>query len=425
MLGTLTLVLNGIRPLGLGITLSDIFYFLALLTLILEGISRRRASREWMPFHFYWLPSIGILLGGLLSSIFLERPLNSIIVTLKIFYLFSVWLSMIIVMAKYKGQAQNTIVALVSGVAFASCIAVVDSITGLELGTKFYNLDTAKFGLDPLLYSQTSGRYSGTLGHPNHLGQITAVALPIVVDRAWLNLSRRGKRFLGLAMVLISVLILWANIISGSVSGLIGASIAVFIVLVVRLRKKGRIPYMVKTLVFALGTSLALSIFIAQFNADRGWLNRQLSASFNRVITQSGPERFDLMGEALLRISDNPIIGYGMDIDTYGSDPSASVTSAGIHNTILRGWLAGGILTFIGALLIYGKTLQMAIQALIGHGRAPDNSYVPAIAASIIGWMVIDMVQPSIYVRYTWITVGLLYALASEGLKATSRRRME
>ena len=409
MLGTLTLVLNGLRPFNLGIPLSDILYLLALVFLVFDGMGREEPSSQWMPLHFYWLPALAILLGGLLSSINSASPLISIFVTLKISYLFSLWMSMIIAMVRTKGGVENAIAALIVGVVFTSAVAVLDSLTGMALGPRIYGLDPKLSGLDPLLYSQTSGRLSGTLGHPNHLGQITAVALPIICDRAMVFLGEKRAGYRGLMLVAAAILVFWANLLSGSISGLIGATVGMTIVVGLRIRRNNYHFRILRLFLLGAGAVLVVGLFIELKKPDSGGLSYWLATNVQRVITITGPGRISLVHDALEEIARNPIVGYGMDQGTFGANPSSAVLAIGIHNTILQGWLGGGLLTFIGVLLVYSKTMHMALRALIEQLRQPSTSYTLGLAASIVGWVLIDMTSPSISIRWTWLTVGLLY----------------
>jgi hypothetical protein len=114
LLGTVTLILNSVRPFGLNIGVSDLFYFAALAALVIDGRSKRRPIQHWMPWHPLWLSAVLILLGGGLSSIQSANPSGSLVATLKSSFVFSVWLSMGYVMVYQRRQADKVIGALIA-----------------------------------------------------------------------------------------------------------------------------------------------------------------------------------------------------------------------------------------------------------------------------------------------------------------------
>ncbi|MGQ0568865.1 MAG: hypothetical protein ACT4P5_04925, partial [Armatimonadota bacterium] len=95
-------------------------------------------------------------------------------------------------------------------------------------------------------------------------------------------------------------------------------------------------------------------------------------------------------------------------------DPGQLVTSVTIHNTVLQSWVAGGVVTFVGVALLYWRTLRLTVGAVVGYANGRGAWEILGLSASIIGWLLIDMVQPHIYHRYTWLTVALLYGLTRQ-----------
>jgi len=88
------------------------------------------------------------------------------------------------------------------------------------------------------------------------------------------------------------------------------------------------------------------------------------------------------------------------------------VTSSGVHNALIRGWLAGGIATFIGLLIIYLLAIKKSLISLRDFINKDSVSYLQVgLSISVLSWILIDMAQPSFYQRFTWITVCVLYGL--------------
>jgi O-antigen ligase len=168
------------------------------------------------------------------------------------------------------------------------------------------------------------------------------------------------------------------------------------------------------------GVVLTLSLLLVYVNLDyvplSGWDEWVASnPNLQRASDFTGPSRFNLDVEAVGQILENPWIGYGMDQGaSVGADLSQLVTSNGVHNTLIRSWLAGGILAFIGILLAYLLALKQAFTVVVGFMKKQlTQPYALGLAASVIAWVIVDMAQPSLYLRFTWVTVPLLYGLST------------
>jgi O-antigen ligase len=154
---------------------------------------------------------------------------------------------------------------------------------------------------------------------------------------------------------------------------------------------------------------ILLAAFLLPNNRFVNWM--QVNAG--RVATITGPSRWMVMQEAVVLIGAKPLTGYGMDQGNLQLASGQWVTSDGVHNTILQNWLGGGVLAFLGALMLYGCALVLSAQTIRAYLRRQAPPLSLGLAVSIIGWTLIDMTQPSIYLRYTWITAALLFGFAT------------
>jgi MFS family permease len=155
----------------------------------------------------------------------------------------------------------------------------------------------------------------------------------------------------------------------------------------------------------------ALSLYMIGVLIPENDFSQWIEKNVNRTLQVTGPSRWEVMRESLTLISASPILGYGMDQGTLRLPSSKWLTSDGVHNTILQTWLGGGILAFCGVILVYGIALRRAFQTMVMQARGTGKLHTMGLAASVFGWFLIDMTQPSIYLRYTWITVALLIGL--------------
>ena len=414
LLGTATLALNGVRPITSSFALSDLFYFAALIALVHDGLFHQKPVEEWLPLHPFWIPTLLILAGGFISSIGAVQPGESMSATIKTFFLFSFWFSMGIVMVRRK-RVQSVVVCLVLGIGASAGIAVWDRMTGMALGPSLWRLHAGvALEVDPFSYVLASNRYSGTLGHPNQLGQFTALAIPLAFGLARSALGDH-VRLPALMYAASAILLLYATSLSGSAAGLIGALLGVVLILVFELQRSKHLfrTMLVPLLLVMIGVGL-FSI-LSDGELVTTWRNRlAVDARFERALNITGPGRVDSDGEAFSLIAEQPWVGYGMDQGS-SADQSGLVTSAGIHNTLIRAWLGGGILVFLGLLWVYWKALSMSISGIRAfiQGHAPP--YVVGLAVSVIVSVVIDMVQPSFYQRFAWLPTIMLYAILVTG----------
>jgi hypothetical protein len=88
-----------------------------------------------------------------------------------------------------------------------------------------------------------------------------------------------------------------------------------------------------------------------------------------------------------------------------------AVSSGGVHNAILRSWVAGGIFVFLGVAYAYFWCLRLALRTIRRYLRGYRVYYTLGLAASIIVWTINDMAQPSYYQRFTWLTFIILYGI--------------
>lgn len=416
LLGTASLVLSGVRPFGLNLALSDLFYVAALVSLVADGLVKRRPLREWMPWHPLWITSGLILVGGLLAMTQSFNPSGSIIVTLKSFFLFSAWFSMCIVMVREKRRADRLIGFFVAGAFLTSVIAISDSLTGSTWGPAIFGVSGVEFtDVNLLFMAEAYGRYGGTLGHPNIQSQFTLVVIPIVLDiciSAW----RTDKLPKSIGLLVILAALVWANLLTGSVAGLVGLLFA--FVLVIGFRLAGRMSRLLAPfLLIAASASLVLFLVISNtaINPVQGLIAR-LSANSNvdRALSETGPGRVTLVSEAFSLISQNPLTGYGMDLLSDDAPEGSALAAVGVHNAPLRSWVAGGVFVFLGVLYAYVIAFGLSVQALAKHMQGYRAQYLVGLAVSIIVWILADMVQPSYYQRFTWLTVAILAGVITQ-----------
>lgn len=398
LLGTMTLVLNLVRPLPIELGICDLFLLAALGFLWLDGLARKKELREWVPAHPLWSPAMLVVFGGLLSSFGAARPVTSIAIVIKTWFVLTLWVSMGMVMAR-RGRLRHVLAAFLTGVACTSVIAVSDSFTGADRG-----------GAISGRIANYWGRMDGTMGHPNELAFITSVAVPVLAGLL-LHEWHSRRRWYWMSVQLSGLIVVaWADFLSGSGAGWLSVCISGIVLAWMclgRTSTRGR-------LVLAGGVIIAIVAGreVVLGKDATGYFSRPwLEWNLQRVITITGPSRLEAFGEAIQQIGEHPVVGAGMDqVGTGGLTSAELVTSVSIHNTIVASWVAGGVFAWVGVVWVYMVCLRTALEVLRRSTRTTDWIAV-GLAASVLGWIAFDQTQPNLYHRYTWLTLALLFGM--------------
>lgn len=397
LLGIVCLIFPTVRVPLLRIGISDFFILSALAVLVWENLRLRGADGWGIPMHVLWIPSLMVLIGGLLSSFGAAVPTTSVEITIKTVFVLSVWISMSMVMVQ-RGDLQLTMVVFLAAVCASAAIGLVDISTGTNFGDRLS-------GNTIIFYN----RSDGTLGHPNELGYITSVAVPLALGFLLRELQTRRRPLFILAFgaaVMVCALALFS---SGSVAGWLTAAGATGVFAIIWLLRATRLQKLVLfcalLLVVVAG---AVSLTDPQRQADIQFL---IAYNLNRAENRSGPGRLRLLAQAFDVIGQDPFVGAGMDQTGTGNlTKEELVTADVIHNTLIGGWLAGGVLVFVGLLISYLAVFLTALSTLWRGFQTADWLAV-GLGACALGWILFDQTQPNLYHRYTWLTVAWMFGL--------------
>lgn len=397
LLGVVFLIVPTVRLPIIGLSPSDVFIFAAFGWLLLETFVPRREKRAQIPIHVLWIPAGIILVGGTLASIGAISPFSSLWQTLKVCFVLAPWVSMGIVMVR-RGYLMHILYAFIFSGAIAGAVALIDVMTDAHLGALISGVTTNYWR-----------RMTGTFGHPSTLGYFTCVALPVsfgVLADEWQN---KRRPFLVIPLALATGLIAVALFNSGSVTGWIGTLVALCalgVVWLVRARSWTRWGVGIAGLVIAL-----LVIGALAFNLVPTRIMFIIGLNLERASETTGPGRLAVFARAFELINQNPIIGVGMDqTGTSGIDRQLAETVTAVHNTVISGWLNGGLLTFLGLVLAYALAILTALRGL-NYGAGNKHWIVLTLSAATLAWIIFDQTQPQLSQRFTWMTVSLLYGL--------------
>jgi O-antigen ligase len=356
-------------------------------------------QRLALPFFVPRSITIGVFIfavGGLLSSLEAVSPYGSAMIVVRMLYLTIVWFWLGTVVLRTRAHVETALAAWVVSAAISSSGAVL----------QFFYGDVIPGGI------VNYGRMSGFTTQLNVLGGLAATAFVPALMLA-LDSSRPRMRILGLCS---TGLITAGLLLSGSVGGLLAASGATLLWLVLRgigLR-----------IVLALGAVIAVGFILmsATGTTDSPSPVKRILNVSSREEEQTGRggtvyTRLEGYSDAWARIQQQPLIGVGLDYDS-----TLSVTPKAVHNMILGPWLTAGILGVVGLMVIVGGSIATGVRVL---RRSPSRfrSFDAATFAALIAFVQFSMGEPILYVRYGWFPTALLLALWAQQLRSDAYRR--
>ena len=380
--------------------------------------SKNETIRQMLAWHPWWISAVLILAGGLLSATNAMNVANHLREMLQATWTLSIAASITMYAAR-KWRA-SVLHALLLGVCVDSLITIWDGLSRMGLGPLIAGLSVGKGGFaTPSGFNPASelftGRYEGVMTHPNELGEITAVCFPIALA-FFLEAIARKRILIATIFILFAASMLWANLLSGSVSGFLGIGLAAGCVLFGWFCQ--RVSYQ-RLSMLALGLSVAvlallLVSIIGNGKALVSAVGTWITPSLNRALDISGPLRVGLNRRALALALASPISGYGMDIESLHAGLTETYV---VHNAFLRSWLGGGIFALLASLWAYFCAARLSLESMVGFFRRKATLLEFALASSIVGWVAIDMTSPTSFLSYTMITAFFLY-----GVREKTRR---
>ena len=404
LFGLVTFPFVNVRPL-LGLSISDLCFLLSFLLLIFNSDISLKSHNKKIFLHPFLFPCLLIILGGVISSLNSFYPADSLKVLLKIFYVFSL-LPILVMKIIDDNKVKKVLNAIIIGITFSSCVAIIDSVFGLRIGPSF------AINAESTIAYGAAGRYAGVAMHPNIQGNFIAVCLPIIAEFLH-SYNKTPKLFL----VYLSAFIIcsYALILTGSISSLLAAIIGLSIIFVVRQGTsiKRRI---IAILGYEIIVGLMLLSVITGFYENIYHEALSLASdnpNISRVMNVTYSSRMDANRYALREIMTHPMIGVGFDNETL--DQFAPIGNSGdpsgVHNPIIRSWLAGGLLAFIGYILFYYFTLKTSLTVIIRYLRCSIKPWLLGLSGAAVTFFIFDMAQPSTHMRITWIIFFILYSL--------------
>jgi O-antigen ligase len=372
-------------------TLSDLFFCLSLIILVISGRIPNRplegATPAWL--LAFTLLFVGIMAGSLLRG----SPERGLIVTAQ--YLFSYLILLVVLVRRDPGEAYRL------AAVFLAAIVLVD-IHGIYT---FYAVGYVPGEGKGVV---TGGnRLATVLRNPNLAAAMNALAMPILL---YFWASGRTRVFVALPVISI---FLFTIVLTSSNSGLILAtiSLAVFATFIMTTR------LLLRMMIALAVVGVAFMSFGGADLLPKTFHKRVLAAVTSGDASEAGTliSRTKLIEEAFDVISEEQIVIVGLGADQFRE---RSVQEAPVHNLYLLLWVEGGLLALTGWIMFsgVGVLLWFAIR-----GAGGDKYALAAVATTVVVFLTIAMFNPHMYARYWTAPVFLCFGLGLAELRRASR----
>lgn len=391
-LGVVAVTWNGVRGPG-EIGPFDILLGGAFVAL---GFSSLRGGRLSVPPGWLALAGAGILAAALLAELFVPNPpaeyapasvsqsnpttvANSDLLMLVKLELALVAVPMLIgaVAASYRRARLVGDLWLFSAVVSAG-VASLDLLLGTRIGELATGLPLAE------------GRASGFAIHPNHLGLASAMALPLALAHA--TVPHRARRTLGSAA---AVVLMGGILTSGSRANLIGAVVAVALMLLLLRGAQAKLAIGVIT---ALIVMSAGSVIISATGSQVVTLERLAGGG---QALESNSHRKAKLDTSVSAVKAHGLTGVGF------------ATARDAHNLYLQMLQAGGIVALTAfAIFAYGA-VRLGWKLSREPRAPPDSARLAAgLTVSLLVWLTTGLLQNAVNDRYLVVPVGVLLGLS-------------
>jgi len=271
--------------------------------------------------------------------------------------------------------------------------------------------------------SSVGGRLKGAFDHPNQLGALCALVIPIALGLAFGSQTLRARIAAALASLVIFVSLLFTL----SRGAWVGTALALLFLLVT-LREARR-----ALMVLAVPAAI-LAAIVTSF-APVGRTEIQVVGERARALTTLSPydNRASIYREAEREIKAEPVTGEGAGSFPVASaragSESSTVSAAHAHNLWLNWGAEAGIpamLFLAGFVIALGWTARRARIGFKRAGRVRDRAVVAGLAAGLLAMLgqgMFDYVFRNAVVHIAaWGAIGGLLVCLREARRAPARR---
>lgn len=274
--------------------------------------------------------------------------------------------------------------AYVAGVAISCVVAITDMLGLTHIASALtYQRSVAS----PVQYDWQTTRYAGLSDHPNMLGMVCVISLPIVIY----FMSRTRRIWLpGMAFIALS-----AGLLASGSRGAQAFSLLTVIVAVLCVPNRRAI---VRAISFTMSIIVAggIVLLFTVLADSRRWLLRFTGGGDPFEAQRSNESRLGLLGQGWGDFQRHPLFGAGLQ------------HIAESHNIYLQLLAAGGVVLLMGMLAYFACILSDCWRL------SRDGVMLARFLMTSIGsWLVLGVIENEIVDRELYFTVGCVAALVA------------
>jgi O-antigen ligase len=216
--------------------------------------------------------------------------------------------------------------------------------------------------------------------------------------------------------------------LSGSLTAYLGVLLGVSVIFInMTVRKIISFPA-----VFFIILSLFIMFFSAIYFADVLGNNPVdieniiIIKTIERVRLYTVDSRLVVYDEAFQRILESPFLGVGFDqISTSGIARNNRYIYGTVHNAGIQVLYVGGVISFIGFVLIYLDLFVKSLKALFGRKSFAQHFLIICLAAATLAIILMDQFQDALYQREKWLMFGMFVSLMWPKLLDRKKEEMD
>lgn len=274
--------------------------------------------------------------------------------------------------------------AYVAGVAVSCVVAITDMLGMTHIAA---GLTYQQSAASPVQYDWQTTRYAGLSDHPNMLGMVCVISLPIVIY----FMSRMRRTWIpGMAFIALS-----AGLLASGSRGAQAFSVMTVVVAVLCVPNRRAV---VRAISFTMSIIVAggvVSLFTVLADSRR-WLLRFTGGGDPFEAQRSNESRLGLLEQGWGDFQQHPLFGAGLQ------------HIAESHNIYLQLLAAGGVVLLMGMLAYFACILRDC-------WRLSRNGMMLArfLMTSIASWLVLGVIENEIVDRELYFTVACVAALVA------------
>jgi O-Antigen ligase len=255
-----------------------------------------------------------------------------------------------------------------------------------------------------------AGRYQGLTEFPVTLG--LSAALAVLLGIGLFFLSKRRLVRLGLSIVILICSV--AALLSGSRTFLVSLVPAVIVFALFQRQRRRGLLFALAALVVLWGSVTYLAPGVVSVYSDR--LGEVGLVDYGRLATSA---------QALMEISEKPILGWGVDHFDEGGVLELPETGeiAGAHDTFLKYWYAAGLLGAIGFLALFVIPTRRILQFLKERPADKSIDAVRLILACYVFFFIVFNLGPFLYNRYLYVPMFVFAGFVTRSLGPLTARK--